>query len=86
MFNNKNFKIMKKISVLKLGNMNRENLKKREMNLLMGGNECSNGLTNQIMNTYSGKCSCICEAEYNDSSSYRSEDAVFLKSNGTILP
>ena len=28
---------MKKISVLKLGNMNRENLKKREMNLLMGG-------------------------------------------------
>ena len=37
MFNNKNFKIMKKISVLKLGNMNRENLKKREMNLLMGG-------------------------------------------------
>ncbi len=37
MFNNKNFKIMKKISFLKLGNMNRENLKKREMNLLMGG-------------------------------------------------
>lgn len=86
MFNNKNFKIMKKISVLKLGNMNRENLKKREMNLLMGGNYCSGDQENQVANNYSGKCSCICEAEYNDSSSNRSEDAVFLKSNGTILP
>jgi natural product precursor len=30
---------MKKISVLKLGNMNRENLEKREMGFLIGGNE-----------------------------------------------
>ena len=56
---------MKKNSVLKLGNMNRENLEKREMGFLIGGNECSLGVSNQIINNYSGKCSCICESGYN---------------------
>lgn len=77
---------MKKISVLKLGNMNRENLEKREMEFLIGGNECSHGVSNQIINNYSGKCSCICESGYNESSSNLSGDAVYLKSNGTIVP
>ena len=77
---------MKKISVLKLGNMNRENLKKREMEFLVGGNECSNGFYNQQANNYSGKCSCICESGYNESASNLSQDAAYLKSSGTIVP
>lgn len=77
---------MKKISVLKLGNMNRENLKKREMDVLVGGNYCSGDTWNQQANLYSGKCSCICESGYNESSSNLSGDAVYLKSNGTIVP
>ena len=77
---------MKKNSVLKLGNMNRENLEKREMWFLIGGNEWSHSVSNQIINNYSGKCSCICESGYNESSSNLSGDAVYLKSNGTIVP
>ena len=33
--------------------MNRENLEKREMGFLIGGNECSHGVSNQIINNYS---------------------------------
>ena len=77
---------MKKISVLKLGNMNRENLKKREMDVLVGGNYCSGSADNQQANNYSGKCSCICESGYNESASNLSQDAAYLKSSGTIVP
>lgn len=77
---------MKKISVLKLGNMNRENLKKREMEFLVGGNYCSGITANQQANVYSGKCSCICESGYNESSSNLSQDAAYLRSSGTIVP
>lgn len=77
---------MKKISVLKLGNMNRENLKKREMNLLMGGNYCSDGTDNQIANAYSGKCSCFCGGDWGERSESLSIDAKYTKSSGTIVP
>ena len=77
---------MKKISVLKLGNMNRENLKKREMDFLVGGNFCSNGIENQIANNYSGKCSCVCIGDDEDYYFYLSKEAAYLKSNGTINP
>lgn len=77
---------MKKISVLKLGNMNRENLKKREMDVLVGGNYCSGGIDNQQANVYSGKCSCFCGGDWGAYSDSLSIDAKYTKSSGTIVP
>ncbi len=77
---------MKKISVLKLGNMNRENLKKREMDFLVGGNYCSNGIENQKANYYSGKCSCVCIGDDENHSSYLSDEASIMKFSGIIVP
>ena len=51
---------MKKISVLKLGNLDKKCLEEKEMDRLVGGNECAFGTANQWANYYSGKCSCIC--------------------------
>ena len=70
---------MKKISVLKLGNLDKKCLEEKEMDRLVGGNEWAN--------YYSGKCSCICggsgeDAYYN----VISDVAKFTKSNGTVLP
>lgn len=78
---------MKKISVLKLGNLDKKCLEEKEMDRLVGGNECAFGTANQWANHYSGKCSCICggsgeDAYYN----VISDVAKFTKSNGTVLP
>ena len=50
------------------------------------GNYCSGSTDNQQANNYSGKCSCICESGYDESASNLSQDAVYLKSTGTIVP
>ena len=78
---------MKNISVLKLGNLDKKCLEEKEMDRLVGGNECAFGTANQWANYYSGKCSCICggsgeDAYYN----VISDVAKFTKSNGTVLP
>ena len=62
-------------------------LEEKEMDRLVGGNECAFGTANQWANYYSGKCSCICggsgeDAYYN----VISDVAKFTKSNGTVLP
>lgn len=76
---------MKNLTVLKLGNIDKKSLKKKEMDLLIGGNYCSYGYANQVANFYAGKCSCFCGSGYGNNSSNISEDASLTKSNGTIL-
>lgn len=41
---------MKKISVLKLGNLDKKCLEEKEMDRLVGGNECAFGTANQWAN------------------------------------
>lgn len=77
---------MKKISVLKLGNVEKKSLEKREMDALVGGNYCNNGPTNQTANYTAGKCSCFCGNGWGNSSSNMSDEASYTKSSGTIVP
>lgn len=77
---------MKKISVIKLGNMNHESLEKYEMDFLTGGYYCSGGIDNFKANNYSGLCSCFCGGAYGDYSSGLSGDAAYTQSSGTIVP
>ena len=55
---------MKKISKLKIGQLNKANLEEREMNRLYGGNYCAWGPENAQANAGSGKCSCACSGDY----------------------
>ncbi|MBE6286741.1 MAG: rSAM-modified peptide [Mediterranea massiliensis] len=66
--------------------MSKENLKKREMDFLMGGNFCANGTENQKANNYSGKCSCFCGGDWGDYYDSLDFDAIDTKSSGTIVP
>lgn len=77
---------MKKVKLLKLGKVNQESLRKREMDFLVGGNYCNDGYTNQIANYNAGKCSCFCGNGWGNSSSNRSDEAAYTKSSGTIVP
>ena len=77
---------MKKISVLKLGNLDKKCLEEKEMDRLVGGNYSAGTTANQVANTYAGKCSCMCEGSgvYSYYNTINSE-AHLYKSNGTIV-
>lgn len=77
---------MKKLSVIKLGNVAKKSLEKREMDVLMGGNYCNGGVDNQVANYNAGPCSCYCGGGLGDNSSNKSDEAAYTKSNGTIVP
>ena len=51
---------MKKISKLKIGQLNKANLEEREMNRLYGGNYCGWNDDNRDANDKADVCSCSC--------------------------
>lgn len=72
---------MKKIKVLKLGNLEHQALKQKEEEALKGGTFCMFGNINFHANYEAGKCSCVCGV-YDDPSNYSSglsKDAAELK-------
>ena len=73
---------MKKITKLKLSNLNKNSIVERQLALLMGGNYCYWGDANQAANEAEGVCSCICygsECYYTDSTYGIQNAAGYLK-------
>ncbi len=60
---------MKKIKVLKLGNLEHQVLKQKEEEALKGGTLCMFGNDNFHANYKAGKCSCAC-GTYGDADNY----------------
>lgn len=54
---------MKTICKLKLSDLNKSNIEKREMSRLYGGNFCAYGDENSQANDTAGKCSCLCDTK-----------------------
>lgn len=59
---------MKKVSSLKLSQLNKNSMSYGQQSRLMAGNYCAWGDENQAANDTQGKCSCWCEMwDYYDS-------------------
>ena len=76
---------MKQLSKLKLANISKANMLHEEMRKLYGGNYCNWVSDNHVTNYNEDRCSCGCY-NYNDSYSYMTTDAIYYKSNGTVIP
>ena len=57
---------MKKVSMLKLSQINKGSMVSRQMGQLWGGNVCNFGYVNHYANYDQGKCSCQCGATGDD--------------------